>query len=229
MTGMSAYFASSSMSWCANVRIMMPSTYRESTRAVSAIGSPRPSCTSRGDRKSAWPPSCHAPTSNDTRVRVDDFMKIIPSDFPASGLRSYLPFLIDSASVKSFSISSAEKSGIWRRSRWGRSLGDIGLAWSVKEIYGWKYTVARRGPFAAGEPLIRNLVCLAFLVCATSGCGSEADTCCTPLPPDLVLELEPLVTTGLTSPVFLTQPLNDGRIFVVEQPGRIRIRSEERR
>ena len=71
--------------------------------------------------------------------------------------------------------------------------------------------------------MIRNLVCLAFLVCATSGCGSEADTCCTPLPPDLVLELEPFVTTGLTSPVFLTQPLNDGRIFVVEQPGRIRI------
>jgi glucose/arabinose dehydrogenase len=31
------------------------------------------------------------------------------------------------------------------------------------------------------------------------------------------------VTTGLTTPVFLTQPLNDGRIFVVEQQGRIRV------
>jgi glucose/arabinose dehydrogenase len=43
------------------------------------------------------------------------------------------------------------------------------------------------------------------------------------LPPGLALELDPFVTSGLSSPVFLTQPLNDGRIFVVEQPGRIRI------
>ena len=44
-----------------------------------------------------------------------------------------------------------------------------------------------------------------------------------PLPPGLKLGLDPFVTTGLSVPVFLTQPLNDGRIFVVEQPGRIRI------
>jgi glucose/arabinose dehydrogenase len=43
------------------------------------------------------------------------------------------------------------------------------------------------------------------------------------LPPGLALQLDPFVTSGLSSPVFLTQPLNDGRIFVVEQPGRIRI------
>jgi glucose/arabinose dehydrogenase len=42
-------------------------------------------------------------------------------------------------------------------------------------------------------------------------------------PPGLTLQLTPFITTGLSSPVFLTQPLNDGRIFVVEQPGRIRV------
>jgi len=35
--------------------------------------------------------------------------------------------------------------------------------------------------------------------------------------------VNPFITTGLASPVFLTQPLNDGRIFVVEQAGRIRV------
>jgi len=44
-----------------------------------------------------------------------------------------------------------------------------------------------------------------------------------PLPPGLTLALSPFVTSGLTAPVFLTQPLDDGRIFVVEQPGRIRL------
>jgi glucose/arabinose dehydrogenase len=44
-----------------------------------------------------------------------------------------------------------------------------------------------------------------------------------PLPPGLTLKLDPFITTGLSGPVFLTQPLNDGRIFVVEQPGRIRV------
>lgn len=32
-----------------------------------------------------------------------------------------------------------------------------------------------------------------------------------------------LVTEGLTSPVYLTAPLNDARLFIVDQPGRIRI------
>lgn len=44
-----------------------------------------------------------------------------------------------------------------------------------------------------------------------------------PLPGDLSLKLSPFVSSGLSSPVFLTQPLDDGRIFVVEQPGRIRL------
>ena len=43
------------------------------------------------------------------------------------------------------------------------------------------------------------------------------------LPPGLTLKLDPFISTGLSAPVFLTQPLNDGRIFVVEQGGRIRL------
>jgi glucose/arabinose dehydrogenase len=42
-------------------------------------------------------------------------------------------------------------------------------------------------------------------------------------PPGLTLKLDPFISNGLTTPVFLTQPLDDGRIFVVEQPGRIRL------
>src|ERR1700759_1569683 len=37
------------------------------------------------------------------------------------------------------------------------------------------------------------------------------------------LALQPFVTTGLNGPVFMTEPLGDGRMFVVEQPGRIRV------
>ncbi len=44
-----------------------------------------------------------------------------------------------------------------------------------------------------------------------------------PLPPGIGLKLDPFITAGLASPVFLAQPLNDGRIFVVEQGGRIRV------
>jgi glucose/arabinose dehydrogenase len=44
-----------------------------------------------------------------------------------------------------------------------------------------------------------------------------------PIPPGFSLKLNNFVSTGLSSPVFLTQPLNDGRIFVVEQAGRIRV------
>ena len=38
------------------------------------------------ERKSAWPPSWKAPTSKETRVRVELLAKIIPSVLPASGL-----------------------------------------------------------------------------------------------------------------------------------------------
>jgi len=44
-----------------------------------------------------------------------------------------------------------------------------------------------------------------------------------PLPPGLTLKFNTFIGSGLSNPVFLTQPLSDGRIFVVEQPGRIRV------
>ena len=69
----------------------------------------------------------------------------------------------------------------------------------------------------------RNLA-LAVLVLTFAGCGSDStgpgDG---PLPTDLTLTLQPFVASGLSAPVFLAQPLDDGRIFVVEQTGRIRV------
>jgi len=58
---------------------------------------------------------------------------------------------------------------------------------------------------------------------ALAACDDSTGPGDRPLPGDLTLQLAPFVSTGLSSPVFLTQPLDDGRIFVVEQPGRIRI------
>jgi glucose/arabinose dehydrogenase len=71
--------------------------------------------------------------------------------------------------------------------------------------------------------LIRML-CASFVVLASPACDDDpAGPIDGPLPPGLTLRLDPFITSGLSSPVFLTQPLNDGRIFVVEQPGRIRV------
>lgn len=44
-----------------------------------------------------------------------------------------------------------------------------------------------------------------------------------PLPADLSLALEPVVTAGLDHPTFLTSPPGDPRLFVLEQTGRVRI------
>lgn len=70
-----------------------------------------------------------------------------------------------------------------------------------------------------------RLLCSSIFAFALTGCHSSdaTDPGGTTLPPGLTLKLNPFVTTGLSSPVFLTQPLNDGRIFVVEQAGRIRV------
>ena len=62
-----------------------------------------------------------------------------------------------------------------------------------------------------------------FAAAACNDSTSPVDTGGGPLPSGLSLALTPFVSTGLTAPVFLTQPLDDGRVFVVEQPGRIRI------
>jgi glucose/arabinose dehydrogenase len=68
------------------------------------------------------------------------------------------------------------------------------------------------------------VLCSSVAMLAISACHSDATG---PgdgsLPPGLTLKLDPFITSGLSAPVFLTQPLNDGRIFVVEQAGRIRV------
>ena len=73
------------------------------------------------------------------------------------------------------------------------------------------------------SPLIRML-CASVVLLSSPACGDDpTGPIDGPLPPGLTLKLDPFVTTGLSSPVFLAQPLNDGRIFVVEQGGRIRV------
>lgn len=70
---------------------------------------------------------------------------------------------------------------------------------------------------------IKRAMCATVIVIAIAGChDSTAPGDGGTLPPGLTLKADPFVT-GLSSPVFLTQPLNDGRIFVVEQAGTIRV------
>ena len=75
------------------------------------------------------------------------------------------------------------------------------------------------------DSLIRGLFKSAAVI-ALVACHSDSTSPGdggTTLPPGLTLTLNTFVGSGLSSPVFLTQPLNDGRIFVVEQGGRIRV------
>src|SRR3546814_20814489 len=62
---------------------MIASTKRESTRAVSATVSPRPSCIETASITIVVPPSWRIAMSNDTRVRLEFFSKIIASVRPA--------------------------------------------------------------------------------------------------------------------------------------------------
>src|SRR4051812_4634905 len=71
----------------------------------------------------------------------------------------------------------------------------------------------------------RVLLCSIFVAVAIPGChdSTAPDTGGTTPPPGFTLKLDPFITTGLTNPIYLTQPLNDARIFVVEQAGTIRM------
>ncbi len=69
-----------------------------------------------------------------------------------------------------------------------------------------------------------RLLCSTILILSGAACNSDSTgPGGGPLPPGLTLKLDPFITAGLSQPVFLAQPLDDGRIFVVEQPGRIRV------
>ena len=67
------------------------------------------------------------------------------------------------------------------------------------------------------QPLTRALAVLALLGCSNSPAG-------VPPPTGTSIRLLPIVTSGLSSPVYLAAPPGDtARLFVVEQPGRIRV------
>lgn len=73
-----------------------------------------------------------------------------------------------------------------------------------------------------------RVLCAGVAVLAIQACGSDSSGPGGgggggPLPPGIGLQLNPFITGGLSSPVFMTQPLDDGRIFVVEQGGKIRV------
>ena len=75
------------------------------------------------------------------------------------------------------------------------------------------------------SPIVRRFLSLTAIV-ALAACHSDStgpDGGGNPLPPGLVLQLNTFISGGLSAPVFLTQPLNDGLVFVVEQAGRIRV------
>jgi glucose/arabinose dehydrogenase len=60
-------------------------------------------------------------------------------------------------------------------------------------------------------------------ICAALACGGGTDTT-TPVIPigDVTIQLS-AIASGLSSPTYLISPAGDARLFVVEQPGRIRI------
>ncbi|HEY2031447.1 MAG TPA: PQQ-dependent sugar dehydrogenase [Myxococcales bacterium] len=63
-----------------------------------------------------------------------------------------------------------------------------------------------------------SALCAAILIgCHSSGTSPDVGLA------NVKLALQPFVTAGLDGPVFMTQPLDDGRMFVVEQAGRIRV------
>ena len=84
--------ASSATVSCEPERITIACRYRDSTRAVSPIDSPRPSCSSSARSASGCPPSSATPTWNETRVRVEGRSKNSATVRPRERGRSESPF-----------------------------------------------------------------------------------------------------------------------------------------
>lgn len=84
---------------------------------------------------------------------------------------------------------------------------------------------ALRSPAAQGADRIvngrrgRRALCIAAAMLGTAACGAERSTAPAP---DLLLEAVE-IANGLASPVYLTAPPGDDRLFIVEQIGRVRI------
>ena len=126
MTGTSAYFASSSTSWCANVRIMMPS--RSATaRAPCRRSARRGRAGRRAARGRARVRPAETCRPRTTRAcACDAFMKIMASVFPASGFLSYFPPRMRSASWNRPVELRARESPGWRGNRTGHEVGRSG-------------------------------------------------------------------------------------------------------
>src|SRR5258706_12219946 len=74
--------------------------------------------------------------------------------------------------------------------------------------------------------LMIRVLCACIATFAIAACHSDSTgpgDGGSPAPPGIGLEQDPFINAGVASTVVLTQPLNDGRIFVVEQGGRIRV------
>ncbi len=65
----------------------------------------------------------------------------------------------------------------------------------------------------------RSIIVAALIGAACSGTDTIDPT---PIPPEFKLSLVQ-IASGLSGPVYLTSPAGDARLFIVEQPGRIRI------
>src|SRR5437867_390692 len=79
---------------------------------------------------------------------------------------------------------------------------------------------ARESAHSMHELLFRALKIFLAISGALAGCNGSEEPMVEPLPAGL--KLVPVVT-GLSSPLYLTAPAGDGRLFIVEQPGRIRV------
>jgi hypothetical protein len=84
--------------------------------------------------------------------------------------------------------------------------------------------LAHRNPGAlARAATSHHIVCFAVAV-LLSGCPNHSATDSPPgtTPPPGTPQVEPVVS-GLSDPLFLTAPVSDPRLFIVEKPGRVRV------